>query len=324
MYITRLTILTAFFVITILLSCDAPRKNPLDPNNPDRVLLTISGLVQTISIPYLPVPNARISWQNGQITSISNEEGTFHLETVQKHDDWLFIEKSGFFHDSVFISWANGNDIKINIFLNSLPVPQELIVYASVLNRYPDLQNEQLFVEAWISDQDDDVDSVFVGNTYNNFFDQLLYNPSTQKYERSFSVTDLNIIQLEEILGYPFDFVVADKFDHNLIIGQMNLVRIIREEIFFNSPSGNDTSSARPTFVWHEFTPGFQHTYLLQIYTADITPQLVWQKDGILQDITEYTIDQDLSPGEYFWVIWAIDEFYNRVRSKPASFRVVS
>jgi len=323
MYFNSLRTLTLVIVITVFLSCDAPRKNPLDPNNPNRTLLTISGIVQTISIPYIPVSNARILWQNGQVSSISNEDGIFIIETVQKRDDWLYIEKNGFFHDSVYISWSDKKDIEIIFFLNSLPVPEGLNVYSSVLNRYPNLQNEQLFMDVHIIDRDDDIDSVFVSNSYNNFYAHLLYNPSTQKYEKSVSVIDLNIIQLEEVLGHPFEFAVTDKFDHHLEIGQLNLVRVIREEIFFQSPSGNDTSSVRPTFVWQKYTPGFQHTYMLEIYTADITPQLVWQKDNISQHVTEYTINQDLSPGEYFWVIWAIDEFRNRVRSKPASFRVL-
>jgi hypothetical protein len=323
MYRTRSRSLIIISALIICAACDAPRKNPLDPNNPDRILLTISGTVQTISIPYVPVQNARILWQAGQVSSASNQDGMFTIETIQKRDDWLYIEKSGFFNDSVFISWSDTKDVRINVFLNSLTIADDLVVYSSVVNRYPNLQNEQLLVEAQISDRDEDIDSVFVANNYSGFQDHLLFNPSSQRYEQSFSVSDLNISQLEEVLGHPFKFIVTDKFNHDMILGQINLIRVIREEILFQSPSGNDSSSVQPTFIWQEYSPGFLHTYMIEIYTAEITPQLVWQMNNIPQDATQYQIDQALSPGEYFWVIWAIDEFGNRVQSKPASFRVV-
>jgi hypothetical protein len=323
MYFARLKILALIFFINLFVSCDAPRRNPLDPKNPDAVLLTISGIVQTISIPYVPISDAQILWQGGQISSYSKNDGRFLIETVEKQDDWLYIEKSGFFHDSVFISWFDKKEIELTIFLNSQPVAVDLSICSSVLNRYPDLQNEQLFINIQITDRDEDIDSVFISNPYSDFYTYLFYNSLTQSYEKSLSNSDMNIDQLEEILGHPFDVTVTDRFEHKISIAQLNLVRVIREEIFFKSPSGNETTSSRPTLSWQKYTPGFQHYYMLEIYTAEITPQLVWQKNNISQNLTEYTLNQDLNPGEYFWVIWAIDEFQNRIRSKPASFRVV-
>ena len=70
---------------------------------------------------------------------------------------------------------------------------------------------------------------------------------------------------------------------------------------------------------WRRFTPGFDFTYLLQIYTDELDEVLVWQTETDSEKI-EFLSDANLSPGDYFWVIWAIDEFENRTRSKQASF----
>jgi hypothetical protein len=310
------------FTIYILSSCDAPRKNPFDPRNPNSTLRTISGKVQTISPPFLPVSAAQVIWVNGNISSATDANGFFQIETVQNTNGWLSVEKQGYFPYSKFVNWSGAKSFHVDVFLNSLPVADETTLSSSVLFNYPDLQSEQLDVWIRISDRDDDVDSVLISNTYTGFHSELLYNVPMQTYERSFSTFDLSVSRLEELIGHAFQLEVDDPFDHRITVATPNLVRVIREEILFTSPSGNDSTSSRPTLIWKNYDPGFQHSYMLEVFTAEIIPQLVWQSDEVPQDSTEFTVDQDLSAGEYFWVIWAVDEFQNRVRSKPASFRV--
>jgi hypothetical protein len=60
----------------------------------------------------------------------------------------------------------------------------------------------------------------------------------------------------------------------------------------------------------------------VQVFTAEIIPQLVWEKRQLAAATDSCLVGQSLQPGEYFWVIWALDEFGNRTRSKPASFKV--
>jgi hypothetical protein len=97
---------------------------------------------------------------------------------------------------------------------------------------------------------------------------------------------------------------------------------VIRQEVVFISPSGNEVTSSQPDLTWQPYTPGFDFYLQLQIFTSEIIPQLVWGRNQVSADSVSYTVDQELPPGEYFWVIWAVDDFGNRTRSKPASFRV--
>ena len=124
------------------------------------------------------------------------------------------------------------------------------------------------------------------------------------------------------MVGYNIYIEVKDIFSKQFIVGQDILKRVIRQEVMFKSPSGNEITTPSPDLVWEIFNPGFDFEYSLQIYTAELTPQLVWQKDNLNSDLINYTVDIVLPANEYFWVIWAIDIFGNRTRSKPASFKV--
>ncbi|MGH7599760.1 MAG: hypothetical protein ACREOI_25685, partial [bacterium] len=96
--------------------------------------------------------------------------------------------------------------------------------------------------------------------------------------------------------------------------------RVIQDEIEFESPAGDQVVSSMPTFTWKRFRPGFPFTFTLEIFTFE---GLVFQKNALPAENISYTIETPLAPGEYLWVVWCVDEFQNRSRSKPASFIVV-
>lgn len=315
------------FLILVLLSalsigCDAPRKNPLDPENPLNIYHTIKGTVQTISLPSQPIPEVKILWLGQSTAILSNSDGKFIVETINPRNGWLYFEKEGYLTDSTLIQWKNQKKITIDMLLNSLPSLDSLFVYSVILNRYPSLQNEQIVVETRITDKDNDIDTVFLKIPHIQYSVDLPFNVSSKWYQRTLTTFDLNIEKIEQIVGYYFQIQVKDIFDHYMFVGKSTITRVIRDEVFFLSPAGNDTTSNTPTLTWVTFEPGFSFTYLLQIFTYEITPQLVWEKYKIDSQLTSFIVDTVLSPGEYFWVIWAIDEFKNRTRSKPASFVV--
>lgn len=315
------------FLIIIFLSvlsiiCDAPRKNPLDPENPLNIYHTIEGTVQTISLPSQPIPEVKILWPGQSTATLSNSEGKFIVETINPHNDWLYFEKEGYITDSTLIQWKNQKKISVDMLLNSLPLLDSLFVYSVILNRYPSLQNEQIVVETRITDNDNDIDTVFLEIPYIQYSVDLPFNVSSKWYQRTLTPFDLHIDNIEQLVGHYFQIHVKDIFDHHMLVGQSTITRIIRDEVIFLSPAGNDTTSTTPTLTWVTFEPGFSFTYSLQIFTSEITPQLVWEKYKIDSQLSSFVVDTVLLPGEYFWVIWAIDEFKNRTRSKPASFVV--
>jgi len=309
-------------LVTFFSNCDAPRHNPLDPHNPDNRLFHLLGTIKSISIPYPVITGVEVFWANQSLSSVTDATGKFAIEMVDARDGWLYLSKEGFAADSHFISWQGTKEVNHEFFLNALPVLDSLVQFSSILHRYPSLQIEQIDLRLKISDSDNDIDSVWASSTYLQEKYHITFNPTSHWYERTFSLFDLNVENIESLVGYPFKITVRDLFSTIHTIGAGVLQRVIRQEILFETPSGNEITTPNPTLVWQAYDPGFDISYMVQIFTAEITPLLVWQQSGIDQSVTSLEVSTILPENEYFWVIWAIDVFGNRVRSKPASFTV--
>jgi len=303
----------------IVMSCDAPHNNPLDPLNENSSLSTINGSVRTISIPYQPIENATVIWKNFNLGVISDPDGRFALSNIKNSDGWLFIEKDGFVRDSLFVEWKGETVKSVEIFLYSKPVIDSLIFYSIVEHKYPSSLIYSLKTKLRISDSDNDIDSVFIINPRIEFFSALEYNLSSKFFEGNFSLFDLGIPSLTDIIGKDFNILAQDFGKRTFNLGVTNVKRIITDEIEIISPKSFDTLFTSPTLKWTRFTPGFEFKYLAQIYTNEIESEIVWQRE-ISSDEIEYSLETELLSDEYFWVISCIDEFFNRSRSKQGTF----
>jgi hypothetical protein len=322
-------LLKIVFVLIILFSwvcytCDAPRHNPLDPDNPDNNLVAISGKVKNISSPFAPVNDVTVLWQDGNKLDQTDLNGDYQIENIAPNDGWLYFSKAGYLTDSLYIEWDKQKNQNLNIELNAIPVLDSLLIYSIIQNRYPTLQVLTLGIEAVITDPDNDIDTIYVENPDLNFKNYLLFDPNLQMYKRTFSMSDLGIINAEAIIGHEFNIIDKDSYDHRIFLDKMSIKRIIKEQINLISPGSNDVVSSQPTLNWEPLTPGFSLTYDIEIYNTDnLEAELKWRKQGISQGTSSIIVDKNLSASpNYFWVIWCIDEFNNRSRSRPKSFEV--
>lgn len=308
--------------LLLLVACDAPRRNPYDPANPDSPFGALTGHVKTLSVPHRPVANVSVRWQNGNRFLSTDATGSFRIANLRPDNGWLYFEKENYLPDSVYVEWNDDKNVSVEVFLNARPSLDSVTSYSIVLNRYPDWQYYQAIIQARISDKDNDMDSVYIRNSYNNIRKPLIYNVSAGHYEGTFTVYDLNLKSIDEIVGHDFDIFVKDKFGHTIRVGEAGIKRVIHQEVQFKSPANYQQVSRTPELTWKAFDPGFPFYFTLQVYTDEISPQLVWEKTNIPSANTAYTVDTELPVNDYFWVIWCVDEFQNRSRSKPASFTV--
>lgn len=310
------------FLLALMISqsCNAPRNNPLDPENPDNKIGMLEGVVQTVKVPRAPITNAEIFWANEGIITSTDSKGYFSIENIERTDGWLSIKKENYSSDSVYITFNDQKKISENIFLNAIPKINDLYFYSITINKFPSNQKYNLEIIADITDEENDIDSVFIENIELNASKQLLYNSSSKVYENSLFLNDLNVTSIDAVIGKEFQITVFDADQKKFVIGKSNIKRIIKEEILTTSPSGRDTVfTLNPFFEWRRFTPGFEFYYLLEIYTDEIQEELVFETKINSSEIN-YQSEVNIGIGEFFWVIWAIDEFNNRTRSKPASF----
>ena len=310
-------------VLFILINCNAPRNNPLDSKNPENPFTTLQGTVEEMS--GTPLEGVKIYWQNDDIIVNTNSKGQFGFEYISKEDGWITFEKEGFHTDSLLIIWGTQKIVSIELTMNALPILENLEVYSSVLNIHPTDKEFHFMIEAIVDDPDNEIDTVFWEVPNFNLKGHL--DPQgTKFYQHSFKPE----LQNEEIVGHDFIITVQDLSGKKTIVGNKQVKRVIKKDLIGLSPSGGIQVSSMPNLEWSRFLPGFSHSYRLEVY-KDVQfsqPELAWVVENLSYTLTNYTVDQELEPLDepdvYFWVIWAIDEFQNRARSKPLTFSVIS
>ncbi len=305
----------------IFLSCNAPRNNPFDPQNPGSPFSVLEGKIQTFSVPRQNLSEVTVLWENEDVRVLSNETGQFTIEKILPQDGWVIFNKSGYHRDSLQIQWGALKRISLDHFLNALPQLDSLDVFSVVTNRHGSPQKFEVVLRSGLSDADNDIDSVLWSIPELDQTGFLQFDASDNLYK---SVFETFLLPNEEIVGHDFVFTVKDLFETKVVVGRESIKRVIKQEAIPIFPLGGEMVSSMPQLRWQRFTPGFTHTYRLEVFEiiAFSDPLLTWEIEGVPPDSISFTVDSPLNAGEYFWVIWAIDEFKNRARSKPVTFVV--
>ncbi|MBI5808469.1 MAG: hypothetical protein HZA74_08700 [Ignavibacteriales bacterium] len=284
---------------------------------------SITGTIYTVALPRKPISKTKIFWKNNNILTETDANGNFGIYNVTTQNGYIHFDKTGYSSDSVYVNWNGKNSVRVEGFLNANPQLDSLSIYTIVENRYPDIQRYRLQISAKISDAEiNDIALVYVQNNNLKLNSQLIYNNATRNYERLFELTDLNISSMDEAIGENFNIIVRDQSGKLFNVGSSTIKRIIRQEVTIESPTDRQTTTSKPTLKWKRYLPGFNFKYLIQIYTDEVAPILVWQKENVSKDDIEITPNITLPAGDYFWVIWVIDDFGDRGRTKPATFIV--
>ncbi len=312
------------FTILLIFGCDAPRENPVDPNNPDNKFAALSGTVKTKGFPFVPINSVNVFWENENILTRTSNDGTFDIPDIKKIDGWLYFNGEGYSSDSIFIQWNNRKAINNEVFLNSNPVLDSIEFFSIVENRFQVNQIYRIVIRAQISDFEgvNDIDSVFLENESLNIRSLLLFNSLTGFYEKTLGLVDLRVTDLNELIGKDFKVVVEDLNGRNFIAANTFIKRVINEEIELLAPIQNAVVALPFNLRWRRFTPGYNFNYEIEISTNEIQPELVFRVENIPSDSISYFINTNFAGQDFFWTIWAVDEFKNRSRSKPGSFQI--
>jgi hypothetical protein len=320
------TLIFIFSVILLFASCNAPHDNPLDPENPDNALYSIEGTVVTSGAVSNPINNVQVFWSVDKVYVPTDNNGYFKIGCKELKTGWLYFNKSGYSSDSVLINWGTQKKVTLQEKLIGIPAIDSISIYSSILNKYSSPEY-QLTFEITITDQDDNIDSVFVqcpALQIRSSIEKL----SSQYFTESFSDVDLNLTSFAEIIGKNFDFYAKTGSGKTYYVGSSNVKRIITDEIETIAPKNEDTLATNyPVLNWKRFLEGFNFTYKLEIYTDEPEPKLLWDKDNVSSDDITITPETSITPtsgnNKFYWDIWCIDEYGNRSRSKPAGFVIL-
>jgi len=320
MKISLLFFLLIISVIIVGISCNAPRTNPLDPLNPDYNYGTIEGIIQTIGIPSLGIPDVRVIWENANLIAVTDVNGRFRLSNIPIKDGNIVFSKTGYKTDTLNIIWGSTKRYFAQVFFNGIPTLDTVSIYTVIENQLPQ-PKASILVKALITDLDGDVDSVFVFNESLNLKKPLTFN---ETYLTTITENELGGKNIEETIGLDFSIIAKDNFQNEFNIGDDRITRLIEDEVTGLYPSGDSTVRSQTVILnWDEFRAGYSFTYLIEVYFRDlINPVLIDSKSNISSDTTSYSLPLNLTNGNYYWVIWVVDQFQNRSRSKPVLFRI--
>ncbi|HUX60825.1 MAG TPA: carboxypeptidase-like regulatory domain-containing protein [Ignavibacteriaceae bacterium] len=320
-YLYRIAFIILAFAFN---SCNAPRNNPLDPSNPNYSFVSISGTVQTFSLPYTGISGASIYWQPGNVVINTDASGNFQINNIKPVDGELVFQKAGFLSDTINVTWNNARNLNYQINLTRIPMLDSISIYTVVINQFsPPGQSYELTINANIVDKDNDIDSVYVQSNDLNFKKALGYDASSKFYQTTLSTQDMNISDIEQTIGLNFNIIVKDIFGRQFLVGNEKVTRVIKSGVVIQFPANDTLITPTPKLTWQRFTTGYPFTYMIQIYTNDFAnSQLVYQQNSISSDSISCQITTPLPAKNYYWVIWVIDQFQNRSRSLPATFSV--
>ncbi len=317
-----------FFVlisgILALNSCDAPRENPLDPNSKDNLLGTIDGTVQTFSLPYTPINNVAVLWKPGNILVFTDTSGNFTIPNIKTENGTLIFTKEGYHTDTVQVTWDNARKISKEVNLNKIPLLDSLSIYTVVMNLLnPQSQMSELVFHAKIVDVDNDIDTVSVLNDQIGLMKTMDFNVASKTYQAVLTTDELNLNSIEETIGLEFDFRVRDVLGDIYILHGGGVSRIIQDQVVGLQPDNDMTINSLPfNLDWNSTDPGYSFHYKVEVYTNDVAnPQLVLSQDNISSQDTTYLVNT-MDAGNYWWVVWIVDDFNNMARSLPATFIV--
>ena len=309
--------------VIVTISCDAPRENPVDPNNDDNKLSKINGVVKAQGYPFVPIKSVNVYWENDNILVLTDENGKYSISSVIRNNGWLKFQSNLYSKDSIFIDWNKSSEIFNETFLNTKPQLDSLEFFSVVKNSWNSATiKHYLKIKARISDYEgvNDIVNVYIENIELNLLTKLSYDYTNNFYEGTLSLSDLGINSLDEIIGKYFRILVNDLDSNTFAIGNTNIKRVINEEIELISPISNEEVNTSFKLNWIRFILGFNFTYRVEIYTNETLQSLVYSKGNIEKDSISLSVNSHVGEGNFFWIIWAIDEFNNQGSSKQGSF----
>lgn len=314
----RITIF--MFTIALLLSCEAPRMNPLDPKADN-----FASEAQTrIFIAHFNqrntgIANVRITEPTLGITALSNNAGFINFLHPQVQTLKLIAEHQNFFTDTVYIA-VKGEKSTASIFLNDIPTYSQFKFYSIYDNL---TAKSKLIISTHVNDFDGivDMNQFFIENEQTQFKKELTLREGN-RFETSFALSEIApSITNESIIEYPFKLTLKNQNGNLLTTGPYFIKRIIEQQIITTAPKNNILQKGEITFKWQKVSLNYNFSYRIDVYTFSDLATPAFQIENIASKDSSYTLSDlqllnKLEAEDNFWFLNIIDSQGNISSSK--------
>lgn len=308
-----------FVILFYGCSSDAPRDNPLDPVNGLRIEGKVERYYETSAI-----REAMLLLKPINKTALSAADGSFAIENISPGNYTLLCRAAGFSPDSVELNIQQST--VSNFKLNGLPYFRDISLTTHHISSFS-VPNDNFYVLLNVAADDhdnrSDVKTVWYRIENFGFADTLFEdNPQEKTFSGELDIRDLGISSFQQLEGKPFTFFVEDLPEAVTVSEQFFISRIITM-----TPTGQSPLNVAVTppleFKWDGLSLPFTFSFKIEIKKINFSFfTLVGEVNNISAGDTTATFGNPLEQGEYFWVLYIVDEFGNRSRSLENPFIV--
>jgi len=336
--------------LSLLSGCDAPHRNPFDPESKSYVAPTAPDAITDLTVTDITWNTARLNW--------SAVGGAIEYQLYHSLPGW---DGQSTQNATAYTGTTPGVKAKGSLQTIVLDLPSEDSRSWSVFSRSSDglisrgsnpvtivpLRRDRvgtvtasahsIFQSSWIPpdpielslsaviSDSDGVDSVWATTALGDLGELLLTRDgltwSTQLAEHQ---VPTNI--LERLIGYPIIVHYRDRAGFNGASSPLFLTRIIYTPPLIEAPRDTVTS-AHPRLSWYSYGAEFLFTYgvdVIFIDTLSYNPTHIYSKYLINSDSSGHTVEDSLYSrlGFYIWTLSVEDEFGNIAYSTEFKFTV--
>ena len=306
----------------------AKRDNPLDPGStlydPQG---KIRGHIGAYYVPQEPVAGATVNLYPSGKSQLSGTDGSFEFNGLPAGQYKIKATQTGYRSDSIEIN-VNNDIQEIQLQLNAIPVVKKIMLQTHHLSRWwpsDDLYYLTIATEIEDADGTNDIDSVWtevpVGSTsfpltrvdFNGIF-------TTSIVSQELSLPSLYYLQGKPIIVCCRDFVGNKTQSEKVYISR--IIEQVPELIF---PTGlANIDNGLLTFIWETLYLEFPFTLKIEIFQITLgVYNKLYEFSDLPPDANEFTLSEPLDEGDYFWVLYIIDEYGDSSRSKEGAFRII-
>lgn len=300
---------------TLMISCDAERINPLDPNSPlYRDEGTLIGSVRTRT--GKPIPNVVVEVPSLDRYTATDFDGRYELTGLKSGEAMVFASLKNYSSDSGQVKIRILKVDTLDFVLDALPQFDHCCVRTyNIINK-----NNHVELEASVSDGDGIVDIDSVSCWIVDILDTFKLEYDGGVYKKTILAKALPGETLESLIGKEFYFIAYDKAGQSVISNPAKMTRIIDEIPTLVEPVNFQVVDKHPALIWNKTLTSFPYTYKVEVMTTQLG--VIWTKEGFSPDDTTVVVDEELEADDYSWVVWIIDEYGNHSRSLIAGFKV--
>jgi hypothetical protein len=306
---------------------DAERDNPLDTFAENyQPIGKLFGRVTSFYRTDIILPAADLDLEPAGRYTISGSDGLFEFNNLPSGNYTLICSKEGYRPDTVFIE-INTESKEKNFRLNSLPRFEQIELNTHHVSRWwPAEESYFLRLKAQVRDKDgiNEIDSVWFSVPSISFAETLFISNLNGIYEQTITEDQLPLASLRQLEGKTMALFCRDIVNNISVSDDLFLPRLIQEVPVQVSPTGLETINSFPlTFMWEQVFLPYTFTYKIEIYQVNFGFfSRITEITDILSNQIFYEFTNELPAGDYFWLLYVVDEFGDTSSSKEGAFRV--